>query len=385
MAKEKFDRLGYIYKLLVVIALTITAVILCRDIVIPLAFAGFLSIVLLPIVKRIERRTGPTLAVTIVVVGGIIAFGLFGWILVQQVINLVNDLPNIETRLATFLTNLQSTVNERFGITTSEQNTMVQDFLKSISVYVGTFLLGTGNTLSTILQIPIYMFLLLLYRNKFKEFFLSLVPDDNEELAWKKEIEKVTQGYISGLMLVTLIVAALNTTGLLILGIDHAIFFGILSGILTIIPYVGIFIGALLPVLMALITKDSIWYAAGVVIVFFVVQFLEGNFITPRITGSKVSINALAAIIALLIGGKILGIAGMILAVPAIGVLKILLSYSTHLKPFVILIGEDNPKEVRQDPTEHTPPVEELKEDVKEKDIKEEFVRPRVKNKKKAS
>jgi putative heme transporter len=373
MAKQVFDRLGYIYKLLVIIGLTITAIMLCRDIVIPLAFAGFLSIVLLPIVKRIEKRTGPTLAVTIVLITGIIVFGFLGFLLVNQVINLVNDLPNLESKTEAFISNLQRTVNEKFGMTTTEQNTMVQDFLKNVSVYLGTFLLGTGNTLSTILQIPIYMFLVLLYRNKFKEFFLSIVPDDNDELTWKKEIEKVTQGYISGLMLVTLIVAALNTTGLLILGIDHAIFFGILSGILTIIPYVGIFIGALLPVLMALITKDSIWYAGGVVIVFTVVQFLEGNFITPRITGSKVSINALAAIIALLIGGKILGIAGMILAVPAIGVMKILLSYSSHLKPFVILLGEDNPKELRQDPTEHTEEVEELKEEIEEKDVKEEI------------
>jgi putative heme transporter len=372
MAKQHFDRLGYIYKLLVVIALVITAMILCRDIVIPLAFAAFLSIVLLPLVKRIEKRTGPTLAVTIVLITGIVVFGFLGYLLVNQVINLVNDLPNLESKMEAFEENIRRTVRDEFGITTGEQNTMVQDFLKSVSVYAGTFLLGTGNTLSTIIQIPIYMFLLLLYRDKFKEFFLSIVPDDNEELAWKKEIEKVTQGYISGLMLVTLIIAALNTTGLLILGIDHAIFFGILSGILTIIPYVGIFIGALLPVLMALITKDSIWYAGGVVIVFTVVQFLEGNFITPRITGSKVSINALAAIIALLIGGKILGIAGMILAVPAIGVLKILLSYSSHLKPFVILLGEDNPKDVRQDPTEHTEPVEEMKQEVSEKDVKEE-------------
>ena len=142
----------------------------------------------------------------------------------------------------------------------------------------------------------------------------------------------------------TLIVAALNCIGLLVLGIDHAIFFGILSGVLTIIPYVGIIIGALFPILMALITKDSIWYSVGVVIVFFVVQFLEGNFITPRITGSKVSINALAAIVALVIGGKILGIAGMILAVPAIGVLKIVLSHSQRLKPFVILLEDANGK-----------------------------------------
>jgi hypothetical protein len=82
----------------------------------------------------------------------------------------------------------------------------------------------------------------------------------------------------------------------------------------------------------------------GVIVVFLVVQFLEGNFITPRITGSKVSINALAAIVALVIGGKLLGIAGMILAVPAIGVLKILLSHSSHLKPFVILLEDTNEK-----------------------------------------
>jgi predicted PurR-regulated permease PerM len=93
---------------------------------------------------------------------------------------------------------------------------------------------------------------------------------------------------------------------------------------------------------MALITKDSLWYSAGVIGVFATVQFLEGNFIAPRITGSKVSINAFAAIIALVLGGKILGIAGMILAIPAIGALKVIISHSYYLKPFVILL-EDKP------------------------------------------
>ena len=101
---------------------------------------------------------------------------------------------------------------------------------------------------------------------------------------------------------------------------------------------------------------------------------MEGNFITPRITGSKVSINALAAIIALLIGGKILGIAGMILAVPAIGVVKILMSYSTYLKPFVILLGDDDTPAKKDDPTEHTPPVEELKQEVQEKKAAEKVM-----------
>lgn len=364
----KFDRLDYIYKLFFTIALIITATILCRDIVIPLAFAGLISIVMLPLVKRIEKKTGTTWAVLIVLIGGIIVFGFLGWLLVNQIVNLVNDLPNLQSKMDQFIDNASRTANDTFGVSNPEQKKMIQDGLRTISAYAGAFLLTTTNTISTLIQIPIYIFLFLIYREKFKLFFLSFVPNQNDELSWKKEIEGVVQGYISGLLLVTLIIAALNTTGLLILGIDHAIFFGVLSGVLTIIPYIGIFIGALFPVLMALITKDSALYALGVIIVFTVVQFLEGNFITPRITGSKVSINALAAIIALLIGGKILGIAGMILAVPAIGVVKILLSYSEHLKPFVILLGDDNPKEKKQDPTEHTPHVQELKEELKDKD-----------------
>ena len=365
---RSWNRLDYIFKLMVIIALTIYAIILCRDIVIPLAFAAFLSFVMLPIVKRIERRTGTILAVTIVVVGGVIIFGLFGWLLVNQIIGLVNDLPNLQERADKFVNDIKGLMWSELNINQTELNQMVQDFLKGVSVYLGAFLLTTGNTLATVVQIPIYMFLLLIYKEKFRLFFASLLPHDEEEMAWKKDIENVTQGYIAGLMLVTIIVAILNTIGLLILGIEHAIFFGALSGILTIIPYIGIFIGALLPTLMALITKDSGWYALGVIGVFFFVQFLEGNFITPRITGSKVSINALAAIIALLLGGKILGIAGMILAVPAIGVLKIFLSYSRRLKPFVILLGDVDKEDVERDPTEQTPQVRAVKKEAIEKE-----------------
>jgi predicted PurR-regulated permease PerM len=368
MQMNNFDRLDYIYKQLVILAIVITGVALCRDIVIPICFASIVSMVMLPLVKRIEKKTGTVLAVTIVLFSATVIFMFLGWLLVNQIINLVNDLPNLESRSDQFIDQTSAVIQQRFKIGTEEQKKMIQDALKGITSYFGTILLGTSSTISTLVQIPIYIFLFLIYREKFKLFFLSLIPDNKSELKWTKEIEGVVQGYISGLLLVTLIIATLNTIGLFILGINHAIFFGMLSGALTIIPYVGIFIGASLPAIMALIMKDNGWYAAGVVAWFSTVQFLEGNFITPRITGSKVSINALAAIVALLIGGKILGIAGMILAVPSIGVLKILLSYSEHLKPFVILLGDDNPRDKALDPTEHTAQVEELKEHLEDKD-----------------
>jgi predicted PurR-regulated permease PerM len=336
---KPLDRLDYIYKLFVVIGLSTALVVLASDVLIPMAFAGILAIVMLPIVKRLERRKIPTaISITIVLLLAIVILTALIWIVVNQVTNLLNDLPDLQVRFENFLDQLSRIARRDFNISKTEQNKMVADAIKNVSTYLGDVLLTTSSTLSTLIQIPIYIFLFLIYRAKFKNFFIELLP--GKDLTWKKDIERVVQGYISGLSLVTLIIAALNSIGLLIVGIEHAIFFGLLSGILTIIPYVGIIIGAFFPLVMALITKDSLWYAVGVIIVFSVVQFLEGNFITPRITGSKVSINALAAIIALVIGGKLIGVAGMILAVPAIGVLKILLAHSYYLKPFVILLED---------------------------------------------
>lgn len=341
-SSQPFDRLDYLYKLLVVIGLSIVAVIVAHDIFIPLAFAALLSIVMLPFVKRLEKRGIPTsLAITLVLLLTIILLVTVIWIVVNQVINLINDLPDLQVRFEDYLNQMRRMARRDFNINRTEQNKMISEAMQNIRGYLADALITTTSTISTLVQIPIYIFLFLIYRNKFKNFFIDFLPGKTEFI-WKKDIERVVQGYVSGLMLVTVIIATLNTIGLLLLGIDHAIFFGVLSGMLTIIPYVGITIGAALPFLMALITKDSIWYGVGVIGVFSTVQFLEGNFIGPRITGSRVSINALAAIMALVIGGKILGIAGMILAVPSIGALKVLLSHSPHLKSFVILL-EDKP------------------------------------------
>lgn len=354
---KPFDRLDYIYKLFMIIALAILATVLAADIVIPLLISAFLAIVLLPVVKWFQKKLSLTFSVLIVLTLSFIIFMGIMWIIGDQISSLVSDLPNLESKYKALIDTISTQLQTTLGITEDDQTRMVKDSLKGVTAYVTSFLLSTTNTLSLIIQIPIYVFLFLLYRDRFTRFFTSLLPF-NEESMWKKEIDTVLKGYISGLLIVTVIISVMNTIGLLALGIDHAIFFGVLSGILTIIPYVGIFIGALLPAVFALLTKDSAWYAVGVVIMFSFVQFLEGNFITPRITGSKVSINALAAIIALLIGGKILGIAGMILAVPITGVIRVLLTHSKHLKPFVILLEDkDDTVEPESSPTKGSSPV----------------------------
>lgn len=350
--------LDYIFKLSVVLALLVTGVILASDIVIPLAFAGLLAVVMLPVIRFLENKgLGTILSISLVFVSTVGLLTLVLWLTIHQASLLLNDLPNLEAKSTAFISNVQRTLSDDFGMNSSRQKELLGELMKSVSGYLGNLLLDTTNTLSTLLQIPVYVFLFLIYREKFHTFIHKLIPGNGEH-RWKREAENVLQGYISGMFLVTLIVSFLNSLGLWIVGIDHPIFFGILSGVLTIIPYVGIIIGSLFPIAMALITRDSLWYTAGVVIVFTIVQFLEGNFITPRITGSKVSINALAAIVALLIGGKILGIAGMILSIPAIGMLKIVLSYSQRLSPFVILLDDrDEDRPIIKDPPKATMPV----------------------------
>ena len=343
MMIDKPRQLDRIHKLLVIIAISIAGIVLMRSIIIPLAFAALFALVLNPVAKRIEKRTGLVLSITIVLLGSLSILGLLIWFVVGQLKNLVVDLPGIEEKFFMMVGNVNVFVEDQFNIGTEEQTVMITDGLKNLTVYMGEVVYSTSYLFYFFIQVPIYIFLFILYRDKFREFFMSFNPGG--ELKWKKDIDGVVRGYISGLTIVVLIAGALNSIGLFALGIEHALFFGFLSGALTLIPYIGITIGATLPALFALITKDSIWYAVGVVGIHAAVQFLEGNFITPKVTGSKISVNALAAILALLIGNLLLGIAGMILAVPAVGILKILLTNSTSLRPFVILL-EDKPSVV---------------------------------------
>jgi predicted PurR-regulated permease PerM len=332
------SRLDSIFKIMVVLAIGIYGLVLVRDIVLPIVFAAIFSVVLAPIAKRVEAKTGRILSIIIVLIGAFTLMALLTWFVIAQISSLVASLPDLESQYDAFINSITNSLSQEFNISTEEQGKLMKDGITSLSALATNLVASTGYLAYFFVQVPIYIFLILLYREKFRQFFETLNP--GSEMHWKKDMEGVIRGYITGLSIVIFIAGALNSIGLLILGIEHAIFFGFLSGVLTVIPYIGITVGAALPALLALITKDSAWYAVGVVGVHAFVQFLEGNFITPKVTGSRISINAMAAILALLVGGKIWGIPGMILAVPFIGILKILLSYSDSFKPLASLMDD---------------------------------------------
>jgi predicted PurR-regulated permease PerM len=344
--KNALYKLDYVYKLLFIVALLCFILVWGSELFIPILLGGFIAFALIPVNQWLEKKKIPRILSIIITVFSFIGIiGLFGYLVSIQLADLTKNLPNLESKFNNLINRLHAFIEQNFNLDIKEQKLLLQDGLKNAGSFLSSFLLSTTGILAIIIQIPIYVFLFLLYRNNFKNFLISYFPvRKSNEKNWIAQIKKIIQGYVSGLLLVIIIVAALNTTGLLILGIPYAIFFGVFSAVLTVIPFIGNFIGCALPLLMALITKDSAWYAVGVIGLYVIVQFLEGNVITPRIMGNKVSINALAAIIALLVGGKLLGIAGMIIAIPAMGVLKVILYNSDKLMPFTLLMDEVDQK-----------------------------------------
>src|SRR5688572_16744665 len=131
---QPFNRLDYTYKLFVVVALTITAVILAKDLVVPLAFAAFLAVVMLPLITKMEKRKiPPAISITLVLLGTVVSVGLIIWLIVDQVVGLLNDLPNLQAKFENFVNQVSRTLRRDFGMSTTEQNKIAAEFMRSVS------------------------------------------------------------------------------------------------------------------------------------------------------------------------------------------------------------------------------------------------------------
>jgi predicted PurR-regulated permease PerM len=317
------------------------------SILLPLFFSALLATLLLPIVTRLESRRWPRVLVILVailvMVGGIVGLIiLFG----TQIMDLKAELPLIQQKLVVFFDQGQQWLHDRFGMRVMSKDELIDSSLNSAKTSAGGFLGSTLSTtagvLSVLTLIPIYIFCFLYYRDHMRQFMFRFVAPDKRTavLHTMDSIQTVVQAYIQGLLTVIVIVSVLNAIGLLLLGVKFAIFFAIFASVLAVIPYIGIMIGATIPALITLVETGSPAKAAGVVGVFVFVQFLEGNFITPMITGSKVSINPMAAIIALILGGELWGTPGMILSIPLVAVLKVVFDANKTTEPWGFLLGD---------------------------------------------
>lgn len=333
---------------LLLLALVVFTAVMAREFLIPFTIAVFFTFLLLPVSRKLIQLRFPVgLAIIISIVLAVAIFGGLIYFFYSQVINFSDDVPELRQRLAEKWDAIQQFISREFHITRKEQGKWINEKLEDASMSAHTYILGifsaTGAFLANLALIPIYIFFLTFYKDKFKEFILRLNknshPDDILKIVTK--ITTVSQKYLKGIMLDVLILSVLNSTGFLLLGLKHAILFGVLASILNIIPYVGVLIGSILPVIMALLTKDAISYAIGAALICWFVQLIDNNFVTPYVVGSSVSLNPLTAVIVLIIGALIWGLPGMVLCIPITGMIKVICDHVESLKPYGFIMGEE--------------------------------------------
>ncbi|MBC8044264.1 MAG: AI-2E family transporter [Rhizobacter sp.] len=329
------------------LALLLAFLYIGREILIPIAFAILLSVLLYPVHRFLENRLRfpRLLAITITLVITTLFLTLIIFFIGFQLSNFIDDLPRIRTSVVAAYRVFQTWITSAFGISLQQQSRWLSGLasggMEMVSLTASAALdIGIAATL-----IPIYVFLFLLYKELLMEFIVKVFggTDKSRMTEILHGTRFILQRYVVGLLIETGIVAVLNCAVLLLLGIEYAILFGILAAVLNLIPYIGIFIGCLLPAAMALITKDTLWYPAGVVLTFAVIQFIDNNLIVPNVVGSHISLNSIAAVIAVLVGAQLWGISGMFLSLPFVAVLKVIFDHVPSLEPWGKVLGDKQP------------------------------------------
>jgi predicted PurR-regulated permease PerM len=323
-----------------------------RPLFIPLSFALLISCILYPICiwleqRKIKKMNAILLSLSLVFI--LVAAILY--LFVIQLLSFSNEWGALQDKLAQTFSELSVWITQELNISVEKQN----EWLKNLSQQSGSDAMGfvrktiSAGTVSGVLfiLIPVYVVLILYHRERWVDVLYRMFPAQRKERI-REILHLSIQSYynfIKGMLLVYLIVGLLNSLGLYILGIPHPVLFGFTASILTFIPYVGIIIAALLPITISWVTYNSIWYPVGVIAVFSVVQYLEANVIFPLAVSSRLKLNALVTIAAIVIGGILWGVAGLILFIPFLGIMKMISDRTPDLKIWSILLGGESKKE----------------------------------------
>lgn len=321
-----------------------------RGIIVPLIFAFIIAIVLHPVVVfLVKKRMNRVLAIVITLLLAILIIAGISTFVFSNASRFTESLPKLADKFTELLNQAVIWTSGYFNISTREITEWIgetkAELIDTSGLAIGSTILSVGSKLALAFLLPVYIFLILYYQPILLEFFHKLFGAHNriEVGIIINQVKTLIQGYLIGLSIEVLIVATLFTSGLLILGIEYALLLGVIGALLNLIPYLGAFLGAILPMIMAIVTKPSPWFAFLVLGLFIFVQLIDNNYIVPRVVASKVKINALVSITAVLVFGALWGIPGMFLAIPLTGIIKLVFDNVKPLKPWGFLLGDTMP------------------------------------------
>jgi predicted PurR-regulated permease PerM len=317
-----------------------------KDLFVPLSFALLISFILYPVCRWLEtkgigRLMAITIALTFLIILGLLIFAL----LVSQFVSFIDEWPSLLLKLNQSFNSLSQFLVEVFGISKDRQADMLSKMSDqsggNVLQIVKNMISASAFSVILLILIPVYAVLILYYRKYWMKILAQLFPGERSE-SLKEIISQSIRAYynfVKGMGIVYVIVGILNSVGLLLLGVPHAILFGFIAAILTIVPYVGIIAGSLLPITMAWITYDSVWYPLSIIGIFAFVQYLEANVIFPIAVGNRLNVNTLVMLLVIFAGGILWGVAGMILFVPFVGIAKLIADHNPKWKTISMILG----------------------------------------------
>lgn len=340
--KRALELLGLVLAAIIIVA--------GKVIIMPLLFALFISVAILPLTKLFIKWKIPepiSIFLCILLLGCVA--GLLIWLFYSQVNFLLDDYSTIQSNITKHLTTVGTWVNKTFGYSTSEQSRFFQQQSNKVLSSAGNYIKPAAGSISGVFLffglLPIYIYFILYYRSILLQFLLMWVQPKNhnrvEDIVSKTQ--HVTQRYLVGLVIQIGYLIILLWLLLMLFGISHALLIAILFAFLNLIPYLGALVGNILGILITLATSDHITDIIIVLAVIAVVQFLDNNILMPRIVGSQVKINALVSIVGLLAGGLLAGIPGMFLAMPVMAILRVIFDETTQFKKWAVLLGDKRP------------------------------------------
>lgn len=266
----------------------------------------------------------------------------------SQFRHLIHAWPRLMVKFQDLSIQVVAWVSDCFHISTDKVNAWLahekNELTKNGDAAIGMSLISAGGILQATILTPVYIFMILIYQPHLLAFAHRLFGTANDEKVSEilSETKSIVKSYIVGLFGEFVIIAILNSIGLLALGIEYAILLGLLGAALNVIPIIGGIICILLFVIVALVTKSAI-YLLYVIGLYAVIQFIDNHYIFPKIVGSKVKLNLLVSIIAVILGDALWGIPGMFLAIPLIAIVKVFLDRIESLKPWGFLLGDTIP------------------------------------------
>ena len=323
---------------------------IARSIIVPIVFAIIIAIVLHPIVIFfVKLRVNRVLAIILTMLLTFLIIATVCIILISQAGKFAESWPLLVQKFTTILNQNIADAADYFNKdpqTIHAWITKMQgEIINASTAAIGQTIVILGNGLVILLLVPFYIFMILFYKPLLIEF-IRLVSGPSYHTRVKEivsQIKTVIQRYLVGLCIEAVLMAAMNTAALLILGIEYAFVLGILAALLNVIPYIGGIIAVALPMMVALVTKTSGWYAFYVLAAYYFIQLIDNHYIVPYIVASKIKINALFSVIIVLVGNAVWGIPGMFLSMPLLAIIKLVCDHIEPLKPLGYLLGDTMP------------------------------------------